>query len=52
MPNRLIEPLREFWPLLALGVGLAGLLSTARAADEIRYLLECAGAIGGARPAA
>ncbi len=49
MPHRIIQPLRELWPLLAFGVGMAGLLGTARAADEIRYILECVGAVGGTR---
>lgn len=52
MSQRIIRPLRELWPLLAFGVGLAGLVGTARAAGEIRYVLECAGAIGGNRTTA
>jgi hypothetical protein len=42
-------PLGEILPLLVLGVGLAGVLGTARAAGEITYILECSGAIGGTR---
>ncbi len=43
-------PLGELLSLLAFGVGLVGLVGTARAAGELRYILECAGAIGGTRP--
>lgn len=43
-------PLDTLWPLLALGVGLAGLLGTAHAAGELLHILECAGAVGGTDP--
>ena len=43
-------PLDSLWPFLAVGVGLAGLLGTARVAGELLYILECAGAVGGTDP--
>lgn len=43
-------PLGSLWPILAVGVGLAGLLGTARAAGELIYVLECAGAVSGTDP--
>lgn len=42
-------PIGELWSLVAFGVGLAGLLSAAQAVGELRYILECAGAVGGSR---
>lgn len=39
--------LGALWPLVAVGVGVAGLLGTAQAAGELLYILECAGAVGG-----
>lgn len=41
------EPLGALWQLLAVSVGLAGLIGTAQAAGELLYILECAGAVGG-----
>lgn len=49
IPASLRAPLGELWPLLAFSAALAGLLSTAQAAGELRYILECAGAVGGTR---
>ncbi len=40
-------PLGAIWPLVALGVGVAGLIGSAQAAGELLYILECAGAVGG-----
>lgn len=50
IPFTLRAPLGELLPLLAVGVGLAGLVGTVWAAGELRYILECAGAVGGTRP--
>ncbi|NTW01252.1 MAG: hypothetical protein HGA19_08050 [Oscillochloris sp.] len=44
------ESVHEIWPLIAFGMGLAGLIGTARVAGEILYIFECAGAIGGSNP--
>jgi hypothetical protein len=45
--STLRAPLGEIWPLLAVGVALASLIGTVQAAGELRYILECAGAVGG-----
>lgn len=42
-------PIGELCSLLAVGVGLAGLLGAAQAVGELRYILACAGAIGARR---
>ncbi|NTU85613.1 MAG: hypothetical protein HGA45_40810 [Chloroflexales bacterium] len=38
------------WPLVAVGLGVVGLLGTAQALGELLYILECAGAVGGTAP--
>ncbi len=45
--STLRAPLGELLPLLAFGVGLVSLIGAAQAAGELRYILECAGAVGG-----
>lgn len=40
-------PLGELWPLLAVGIGLVGLLRSAQATGELLSILEWTGAIGG-----
>lgn len=47
IPSAIRAPLGDLLPLLAFGVALAGLLGTVQAAGELRYILECAGAVGG-----
>jgi hypothetical protein len=47
-PNRMLRaPLGELWPLLAVGIGVAGLLRGAQAAGELLSILEWTGALGG-----
>lgn len=39
--------LSELWPLLAFGVGMAGLIGTLQVVGEVLAILECSGAVGG-----
>ncbi|NTU77910.1 MAG: hypothetical protein HGA45_00665 [Chloroflexales bacterium] len=45
--TRLGQRTAAAWPLVAVGLGFVGLLGTAQALGELRYILECAGAVGG-----
>lgn len=50
IPGAFRAPFGELLPLLAFGVAVVGLFGTVQVAGELRYILECAGAVGGPRP--